>query len=279
VLDLLVHKLEGHRGYTAIKRDGHADQEETQMKPKVLSLCGLCTGALAIAGSPALAATEDTDGNSYTITPYLWGSSIDGTVSPSGAARNLGIDADFGDMLDQTDTGYALAGDARWGRFGILADYGFLGLSERETTLGTTVNYDVDMEIANLAAYYRVDNSPQMDVDLYAGGRWWNVETDLNVRTGTQAGRRKNDNDWTDYFVGARVKYQPGERWFFKGLGDYGSGDSDETWQLYAAGGYEFSDAVSAEVGYRMLQVDYEDNGFLYDVTHDGLLAGVNFKF
>lgn len=231
------------------------------------------TGLLAMASAPVFAATEGTEGTSFGITPYVWGSNIDGSFSPSRGAPEADADADFGDT-DQWDEGWGISGDARWGRFGVMAEYGFLGFSDNaDLAIGST-GFDVDTEIANLSGYYRIDNHPDMDVDLYAGGRWWNVDTSLDVAPGAS-----RDQDWADLVVGARVKYQPGPNWYFKGLGDAGAGDSDETWQVYAAGGYQFTQSVSAELGYRMLSVDYEEDGFLYDVTHDGLQAGVEFKF
>ena len=248
------------------------------MKRTVLTASGLA-GVLAMASAPVLADAEGTEGNSFTITPYLWGTNVDGTVSPSRIAPDVDIDASFSDISDQLDRGYALAGDARWGRFGLLADYSFAELSDGESIPGASVDYNLEFSIASLGAYYRVDNNPEMDVDIYAGGRWWDAETRLDVTAGPASARRKNDQSWTDYVVGARVHYQPGDRWYFKGLGDYGAGDSDSTWQLYGAGGYVFNQTVSAELGYRILDVDYEEDGFLYDATHEGILAGLNFKF
>lgn len=240
------------------------------MNRTLLAASGI-TGLLALASSPVFAAAEGTEGTSFAIQPYYWGSNIDGSFSPSRGVPKANASANFGDT-GQLDSGWGINGDARWGRFGIMAEYGNLRFSDNAKILGEKTPFDVDTKLTNLSAYYRVDNSPNMDVDLYAGGRWWKVDTNLKAFG-------KDDKNWTDVVVGARLQYQPGQHWFFKGLGDYGGGDSDSTWQLYAAGGYQFSPNWSAELGYRKLSVDYDKSGFLYDVSHDGLLAGINFKF
>jgi hypothetical protein len=43
--------------------------------------------------------------------------------------------------------------------------------------------------------------------------------------------------------------------------------------------GYEFNDLFSATIGYRHLAVDYEDDGFIYDVDYSGIIIGATFQF
>ena len=48
--------------------------------------------------------------------------------------------------------------------------------------------------------------------------------------------------------------------------GGFGA-SSDFMWDLYAGIGYDFNDRFSAVLGYRGTGVDYENDGFLYDVA------------
>ena len=48
--------------------------------------------------------------------------------------------------------------------------------------------------------------------------------------------------------------------------GGFGA-SSDFMWDLYAGIGYDFNDRFSAVLGYRGTGVDYENDGFLYDVV------------
>jgi opacity protein-like surface antigen len=54
---------------------------------------------------------------------------------------------------------------------------------------------------------------------------------------------------------------------------------SDLTWQVYGGVGYAFTDWFDARVGYRYLVDDYESEGFVLDVSVQGFLVGLAFRF
>ncbi len=60
--------------------------------------------------------------------------------------------------------------------------------------------------------------------------------------------------------------------------GGFGAG-SDLTWDVFGGFGYEWNDWLSTVIGYRHLEVDYDDEGFVYDVTQTGPLIGGALKF
>ena len=43
--------------------------------------------------------------------------------------------------------------------------------------------------------------------------------------------------------------------------------------------GYQFTDSFSAVIGYRAAGVDYENDGFVYDVVQQGPIIGAVFRF
>jgi hypothetical protein len=43
--------------------------------------------------------------------------------------------------------------------------------------------------------------------------------------------------------------------------------------------GYRWTSRFSTNLGYRYLDVDYEDGSFLYDVAQDGLTIGLPWRF
>ena len=51
------------------------------------------------------------------------------------------------------------------------------------------------------------------------------------------------------------------------------------TWDVFGGLGYEFSDTVSAVAGYRHLEVNYEHNGFEFDVEMSGPVIGAVIHF
>ena len=66
-----------------------------------------------------------------------------------------------------------------------------------------------------------------------------------------------------------------------RGHGDIGGfgASSHLTFQVYGGLGYQANDWFSAELGYRVMDVDYEDGGFVYDMTVYGPTAGFRFRF
>jgi hypothetical protein len=59
-----------------------------------------------------------------------------------------------------------------------------------------------------------------------------------------------------------------------------GYADDDQlTWQVFTGLGKEFKQRYSVLLGYRYLDVDYKNGGFLFDTHMSGLLAGFGIRF
>jgi hypothetical protein len=89
------------------------------------------------------------------------------------------------------------------------------------------------------------------------------------------------DKDWVDPIIGVRAQWNFSEKWFLAGksdIGGFGVG-SDIAWTMQATVGYQFTEKVSAELGYRHLQTDYEDGNFTYDMASTGIYTGLNIRF
>jgi hypothetical protein len=88
-------------------------------------------------------------------------------------------------------------------------------------------------------------------------------------------------DSWIDPVIGLRGRYDLSDRWFVTGwgmAGGFGAG-SDSMSDLFGAVGYRISGRSSAVLGYRWLSVDRDTDDFLYDITMDGIMAGVSFGF
>ncbi len=86
---------------------------------------------------------------------------------------------------------------------------------------------------------------------------------------------------WVDPFVGFRARYQIDDQWHFAFRGDVGGFgvSSDLTWSLFAAVGYQYSDRITVECGYRYLATDYRAGDFVYDLAIKGPFIGVAIQF
>ena len=82
-----------------------------------------------------------------------------------------------------------------------------------------------------------------------------------------------------DGIVGLRGKTALSKKVFITGKFDLGGGGSKFTWQLFGGGGYNIKSNIALIFGYRVLDVDYNKNGFVYDMKQRGPIVGLGFKF
>jgi hypothetical protein len=230
----------------------------------------------------------------FELTPYLWGSAMEGSVA-GGRLPRVDVDMSFSDILDDLDFGLMGAFEARKGRWALLTDAIYMKVSAdakaRRTGPGpigatATAQADVRLEQTMLAGAlgYRVAEGVTA-VDLFAGARYSNIDARANISGSlfarTASVRRSGDKDWVDPYVGVRVQHRLGERWTLAGYLDYGGFGvaSDSTWQAAIGGEYAFSKAVGLKFGYRELHVDYDKSGFVYDMKNSGAYIGVGIRF
>jgi hypothetical protein len=289
------------------------------------TMLSLCVGAPAAdlpTPLPAVAPAPPIDTWTFKLTPYFWATSLSGSTTVKG--RTVDVDAGFFDILEHTQFPKGLfqlaaIGEARYGRFGLLADitYMKLGLGKSLTRsagrdalnggVGVSAGLTIEMVIAEIVAAYEVARwegiSPggSTSLDLYAGGRiWWQradvqlaVSGTLNIRdlTLTRAGvlSATGNVSWVDPVIGARLRHQIAPAWSATVSGDVGGfgAGSKFSWQVLAAVEYEFSRTKTvvwnAMLGYKALSVDYSRGSGLthyeYDNTMYGPVFGITARF
>lgn len=87
----------------------------------------------------------------------------------------------------------------------------------------------------------------------------------------------KEDREWVDPYVGLRGRLNLTERTYVGGradIGGFGIG-SDLTWQIFGGVGFRPTPNVELEAGWRYLAVDYDNDGFVYDVAYSGATVGM----
>jgi len=253
-------------------------------------------------------------GWTYRVTPYGWLTAITGTQTVRG--RSVKVDASFIDIVEKSDSLVALMGnvEARNGPFAIYGDLvwsktGVDGSNVRSrtpapgvsATIGTSVNLDVTMAIAEVGAAYEIARSGPVALDILGGARYWHQEADLSFNIagavdvgdlqviGGRAFARTGSVDWLDPLIGARVRYEvsPGHELFLRGdIGGFGVG-SKFSWQ--AIGGYLFDlgsyngITFSGLIGYRALSVDYAQGEgaqrYEFDMIIHGPVLGLSMRF
>lgn len=137
----------------------------------------------------------------------------------------------------------------------------------------------------SLAYQYEIFNDNGTIVDLMAGARYWYIDSELRFGggSGLLAGRTAtNDESWIDPLLGAKGRLPlGGSRFYVAGgvsVGGFGVG-SDLFYELNGGIGYQWNQAIGTVIGYRMFDVDYEDDGFRYDVRQQGWQIGLTWAF
>lgn len=261
------------------------------MKRILIPIVSCATPLLAMAGSvanesaPATFSAPESEWE-FRVQPYGWLTAIDGTTGPQGFPAD--IDAGFDDVFDILEMAAAVQVEARKGRWGIIADAFYAELGTSGTLPGaleTKIDLGLEQFLGEFVVFYRISESQESFVDLYAGLRHTSLSLELEATTtGTQlplGARRTGDMDWTDPIIGFRAQWELNDRWFLSGRADIGgfNVDSDFTLNLQGSVGYRFNQSVSLEIGYRYFETDYSDAAFTYDIAQSGALIGLNFAF
>jgi hypothetical protein len=244
-------------------------------------MVGLTT-ALPARGEEAAAPGS---GWSFALTPYVWFAGLEGDVATLPGLPPVSVDAGFDDIIENADLALMLLAEARRGRFGVLVDLTYLGVSTDGDTPGPLfggAEAEVDTFLASVFGAYRAFERENVTADLLAGVRVWSVNTEINLSAGLLPARSTEEDEvWADPVIGARARVELGRGFVLTGFADVGGfgAASDLTWQALGAVGYAFSDRILAHAGYRHLEVDYDNDGFVFDVAMSGPILGVNFRF
>jgi hypothetical protein len=289
----------------------------------------LILAAASIAGLPAVAAdfemadatvasTEAVPpgGWNFQVTPYGWFTGINGTITAKG--RSVSTAASFSDLVQNSDELIPFMGfvEAGKGRFSVFGDffYSKLGFSAEKSRQANPVAglvlsaqakaaLTTTLTIAQAAAAYDVIKQEGTSVAFYAGIRYWDVTSDINLkvktsvdlsnlglkREGKYAVARSGNVDWVDPVVGMRARQEitpHDEISILADIGGIGVG-SQFSWQVF--GGYTHSWDIGRQtqlalaLGYRILSVDYEQgsgtNQQALDLTLHGPLAGLSVRW
>lgn len=240
----------------------------------------------AILPTHAIPSTPSATPWEFRIEPYGWLTALDGTV---GVLNQTGsVAAGFDDIWEVLDFAAALQAELRNGRWGIIGDGFYSELSQSFTPprgLHTNGNAEMQQFLGELSVAFRFTDSPCGFIDAYAGARYNYLSVDLSADAinplVTNSINASQDKDWIDPMIGLRGQWNLNEKWFLAGKGDIGGFEvgSDLAWSLQATVGYQFTDNVFMELGYRYLETDYKDGGFSYDVEQTGLYTGLSIKF
>jgi hypothetical protein len=218
---------------------------------------------------------------------YLWFSGLKGSVGAGGYVAP--VNAGFSNVISDLNIGLMSVLDVRRKRFGLLTDLLFISVSSDQKNTPAGISYsgftaNAKTFFVDPEGYFRVLDGDVLSVDATAGARFWRLDNNLNLFPATTSAPSVTvgqSQSWVDPVLGARFHVNLAKGWFgtLKGdAGGFGVG-SQLTYQFYVGIGKEFKQKFSTVAGYRYLDVDYSNGGFLYDVHMSGPIVGFNVRF
>ncbi len=250
---------------------------EWEERVRVL-IASLVAGALTLVGLSVEAQTG-TGGWRFTIAPYLVAAGMDGAMTVKGLDAD--VDVPFESVVENLDMAAMVHVNMMNDHWFLSSDLVYMDLEGSSDTAGGTATASVTETLFEVTGGYRI--SPA--VTLLAGARLVDLGTGIRYEGPNLERDAKANNSWVDPLVGVRVTAPLAESWWLglhADVGGFGVG-SDLAWQAFADVGFRASDLVSVVLGYRAIDIDYEEGEgndlFRYDVMSSGPQLGVAFRF
>ena len=238
------------------------------------------------------------------VTPYIWATGLKGRVSPFRQGPTIHVKKSFSDVLN--DVGFAGFVNmwARHDRFVLSGDMmyvdtagaGGTGALPAMSLPGLDMNIPAGVEISakvrtkqfmsTLQGGYRIVEMPDFTLDALGGARFWHISNKATVTAavpsvGSRKTRHGESFQWVDPVVGMRTFLRVTDGLSIQAqadIGGFGAG-SDLTWSALATINYSFSERLSASAGYKVLKVDYDHRGHVYNTRLSGPVLGITYRF
>ena len=217
-----------------------------------------------------------------TVSPFLWMAGQKGDVATLPNTEPAEIDISFEDILENLDMTLMGIVEARKGKLLLFAEIFYIDLDTDEAdTPGrafSSVDYEQQLTGITFGGGYQWSRE-NLSIDFIGGVRYWEVDNELRLDGGILPDESTSKReDWVDPIVGINYRFDLSGPWSINGwvVGAVG-GDSDSATDLYASVGYQFSNELVLSAGYRQQKVDYEEDGFVYDVEIYGPIIGLSF--
>jgi opacity protein-like surface antigen len=243
-----------------------------------------------------------TDKWNIELTPYFWAAELKGDATLRG--RTGPVDVSFSDLLDNLDIAFMGRLEAWKGEWGLFLDGLYMDLGAEFSTPQGSISADIDVKMTMLEfgiGYHLWETQVGKEVgqklsfDLLCGGRYINLDGEIDVRTGGPLadlglvigrtfGRRE---EWVDPIVGGRLRWDIDEKLAAAVRFDFGGFDIGEgsnlTWNLVAGIDYKLSKKISLKAGYRIFDLDYDSGSgnkeFGIDAQFRGPIFGLTILY
>jgi len=260
-------------------------------------------------------------GRTYQFTPYGWVPWVSGDAVVRG--RSFSVSETPIEVLEQLNMAWMSYQQAKNGPLTLFTDVIYASVASGGSfvtsktfsphvsgTIGAALAADYKYWIVEAGGTYEIASwnshgaryaTPDTELELIAGGRYWHQELDVALAlagtvdldglivSGNRALAHSGGVEWVDPFIGARIRFQParGEEVVVRGdIGGFGAG-SKFTWQALATYNWQVCTfgpmLIDGYAGWRALQVDYAQGAgverYEFDVLQQGPVMGFTGRF
>ena len=264
-----------------------------------ITVLGLASGALP----PTSAAAQESSKWQFAaeINGYL--PAIDSKVNFPRDLGSTDIHVSVHDLLSHLKMTFMGTFDVHYDRWGVFTDVlyvkeagnksrthdFFIGNVRIPATATTDLDLDLKSWVWTVAGEYRVVSDPAWRVDVLAGARMLDVNTNLGwtitgdigpiVIPGREGTKEASKTVW-DGIVGVKGRYGFGgdRRWLVPFYLDVGTGETELTWQGATGVGYRFhwGDVITV---WRYIDWNADSDKTISDLNMNGPMLGVAFRF
>ncbi len=211
------------------------------------------------------------------ITPYLWLVGLDGEVAVNDIRAP--IKSGITDLFDNRNFFFEVHIEAFKHPWSGIIDFSYLDISLQSD--GTTTADRADMVFFTLegSAAYRLSFS-EWNPEVIVGLRLNNLKSRISQVSGSLPIIQDDRKNWIDPLIGFRAYRELGQSWLTGArfdVGGVGVG-SDLSWHFNYFLGLKLSPKVIFFLTYQILDYQYKDGGFEYDMRHFGPVFGVDIK-
>jgi hypothetical protein len=226
----------------------------------------------------------------FSIMPYAWFAGIGGTVGQFDG-ETFGFNKGF--TFKNLHMYAAFIGKIKYERVSFVFDMSYINYKSfgatsnnpnlpHEIALNTTAKQTVfDLFIA----YLFPSKSKKSMVDIYGGGRLWNLDLEATVikPDGTQNTAPGYSNTWLDPVLGVNAEFVLDSKgkwgaWTKGDIGGFGV-NSQMTWQMNVGVAYMLSPNIPLTLGFKYLGVNYYKNNLNWTVNEYGPTLGIGYRY
>ena len=245
--------------------------------------CGLSSVVILFLTTLYSSAQDSEKKTHFLIEPYFMAPTMKGDIG----VRQLPVtevDADAGDIFGQLKFGAMAYIEVNYdNKWSVSTDFLFMDLESdvKPNALITGGTASVKQLAFEFAGLWRIAQWFEAGV----GGRVIDMKLDVDLSTvsGDRSGDRRRT--WADPIIIVRSQGKIHDKLLLQFRGDIGGFGiaSDLTWQIQANVGYQFSKLVNASIGYRVLDIKYDQGSdsehFMYDMATSGPVIRVGFSW